>query len=172
MIIPTTFPLRSTHCATIASLFCCARPLLRAFGRLSFAHLLDVVHRAQQDQKPVIRRPVCHVPPLREDCAAPQLCTKCGAIGTGRLDWHEEDGAGTEAVAVVEAVVAKAAADFPGFEKDSTMATSTEGKDAQFDSKEDSVMHSIFDRILRGGGVGNLQPGTGSQRFFCMKCWQ
>ncbi len=159
-------------------LVCCRCQVLR-FSFILFAQnfactVFVTVDRARQDQKPVRHRPVCHVPPLREQCVALQLCAKCGAIGHGRLDWHESDGVDSDAVAVVEAAVAKAAADFPGVE-DAAMASGDEiieGRRAKSHSTEDAILHTIFDRILRGGDDGDLQPGTGSQRFFCMKCWQ
>ena len=98
-----------------------------------------------------------------------QLCAKCGTIGQGRLDWHESEEMDTETIAAIEAAMVKA--DYPG-EDTAAVGEGTQGSGAESDSTHDAMAHSIFDRILRGGGGGDLQPGTGSLRFFCMKCWR
>lgn len=151
-----------------------------AFLKVVCAFYCCAHNRAQQDQKPVSRRPVCYVPPLREECAALQLCAKCGAISQGRLDWQDIDEADTGREAVGAAAVVKATTDISGEKEDEIVASSGESATDMADkpdSEEDAIMHRIFDRTIfdriLGGGVGReLQPGSGSHRFYCTKCWR
>jgi hypothetical protein len=171
-MLSTTLPSEETGLVLLAGL---SSHLFRLLNSACVvAIFVPAVDRAQQDQKPVTHRPVCHIPSVREECVALQLCAKCGAISHGRLDWFESDGVDGEALAAVEAAVAKAAADFGGVEEDTVASGGEiiEGQGAKSDDTEDAILHTIFDRILRGGGGGDLRPGTGSQRFFCMKCWR
>ena len=136
------------------------------------------VQRSQPVQKPVSQRPHCYIPTLRAECTASQLCTKCGAIGQGRLDW-EELPLLTTAMDDNDVSVTLFATPDRGVGGSSSSSSGSGGGGLQGDKggeggkDEPHLKDDAVDDDGDGGdGSVDLLPGTGSQRFFCHSCWR